>query len=197
LRLRNRAAFLVDPRALDAVILTHAHLDHSGYLPLLVRNGYRGKVYCTEATRDLCAILLPDSGRLQEEEAEYANRRGFSKHSPALPHTPPTMRNARSRTLKPSSCGARRRLEAASASSSCRPGTSSARRWYGSTTVRPHCSSAAISAVRRIPDLPVYLNSPMAADVTRVYEKFHDERRLTSSQAACDVSHRKDRQHRS
>ncbi len=85
LRLRNRAPLPVDPREIDAVILTHAHLDHSGYLPLLIKNGYAGKVYCTQATRDLCAILLPDSGYLQEEEAEYANRRKFSKHAPALP----------------------------------------------------------------------------------------------------------------
>lgn len=85
LRLRNRAPLSVDPRKIDAVVLTHAHLDHSGYLPLLVKNGFVGKVYCSEATRDLCAILLPDSGHLQEEEAKYANRRGYSKHSPALP----------------------------------------------------------------------------------------------------------------
>ncbi len=85
LRLRNRAAFPLKLNELGAVILTHAHLDHSGYLPLLVKNGYRGKVYCSAATRDLCAILLPDSGRLQEEEAEYANRHGYSKHHPALP----------------------------------------------------------------------------------------------------------------
>jgi metallo-beta-lactamase family protein len=85
LRLRNRAPLPVNPREIDAVILTHAHLDHSGYLPLLIKNGYAGKVYCTQATRDLCAILLPDSGHLQEEEAEYANRHKFSKHAPALP----------------------------------------------------------------------------------------------------------------
>ena len=85
LRLRNRAPLPIDPRKIDAVVLTHAHLDHSGYLPLLVKNGFAGKVYCSEATRDLCAILLPDSGHLQEEEAKYANRRGYSKHSPALP----------------------------------------------------------------------------------------------------------------
>lgn len=85
LRLRNWAALPVDPAHLDAVVLTHAHLDHSGYLPLLVRNGFRAKVYCTAATRDLCAILLPDSGHLQEEETRYANERGFSKHKPALP----------------------------------------------------------------------------------------------------------------
>jgi len=85
LRLRNRAPLPVNPREIDAVILTHAHLDHSGYLPLLIKNGYAGKVYCTQATRDLCAILLPDSGHLQEEEAEYANRHKFSRHTPALP----------------------------------------------------------------------------------------------------------------
>ncbi len=85
LRLRNWAALPVEPHGIDAVVLTHAHLDHSGYLPLLVRQGFAGPVYCTSATRDLCGILLPDSGRLQEEEAEYANRKGFSKHRPALP----------------------------------------------------------------------------------------------------------------
>jgi len=85
LRLRNWAPLPVAPHEIDAVILTHAHLDHSGYLPLLVKNGFAGKVYCSEATRDLCTILLPDSGHLQEEEAEYANRHKFSKHAPALP----------------------------------------------------------------------------------------------------------------
>ena len=85
LRLRNWSAPPLNVRALSAVVLTHAHLDHSGYLPLLVRNGFSGTVYCSEATYELCRLLLPDSGRLQEEEAEYANRRGFSKHKPALP----------------------------------------------------------------------------------------------------------------
>lgn len=85
LRLRNWARLPVAPREIDAVILTHAHIDHSGYLPLLIKNGFRGKVYCSRATRDLCGILLPDSGHLQEEEAKYANRHGYSKHQPALP----------------------------------------------------------------------------------------------------------------
>ena len=85
LRLRNWAAFPVEPASIDTVVLTHAHLDHSGYLPRLIRSGFRGRVWCTEATRSLCGILLPDSGRLLEEEAGYANRTGSSKHSPAEP----------------------------------------------------------------------------------------------------------------
>jgi len=85
LRLRNWAEFPVPPKSLDAVVLTHAHLDHSGYLPLLIKNGFKGPVICTQATRDLCSILLPDSGFLQEKDAEFANRKGFSKHKPALP----------------------------------------------------------------------------------------------------------------
>jgi metallo-beta-lactamase family protein len=85
LRLKNWAALPINPKEVDAVVLTHAHIDHTGYLPLFVKNGFTGKVYCSEATRDLCEILLPDSAHLQEEEAEYANKRGFSKHHPALP----------------------------------------------------------------------------------------------------------------
>jgi metallo-beta-lactamase family protein len=85
LRLRNWAQLPVAPSEVEALVLTHAHLDHSGYIPLLVKNGFRGKIYCSEATYDLCRILLPDSGRLLEEESGYANRHGFSKHSPALP----------------------------------------------------------------------------------------------------------------
>lgn len=85
LRLRNWAPPPFNATTLDAAILTHAHLDHSGYLPLLVRNGFKGPVFCTDATADLCKILLPDSGRLQEEDAERANRRGYTKHKPALP----------------------------------------------------------------------------------------------------------------
>ena len=85
LRLRNWAELPVAPSSIDAVVLTHAHLDHSGYIPLLVKNGFRGKIFCSQATFDLCRILLPDSGRLLEEEAGYANRHAFSKHKPALP----------------------------------------------------------------------------------------------------------------
>jgi metallo-beta-lactamase family protein len=82
LRLRNRAPWPVDPASLAAVVLTHAHIDHSGALPQLVREGYRGPIHCSAATRDLAGLLLPDSGRLQEEEARWANQRGYSRHAP-------------------------------------------------------------------------------------------------------------------
>jgi metallo-beta-lactamase family protein len=85
LRLRNWQPIPVTPSDVDAVVLTHAHLDHSGYLPLLYRQGYRGRVHATQGTCDLCAILLPDSGHIQEEDAAFLNRHGYSKHSPALP----------------------------------------------------------------------------------------------------------------
>lgn len=102
LRLRNRAPLPVDPASIDAVVLTHAHLDHSGYLPLLVRDGFGGPVYCTAGTAELCGVLLPDSGRLQEEEATYANRRGFSRHDPALPLYTEADADACLRRLRPS-----------------------------------------------------------------------------------------------
>jgi len=85
LRRRNWDPFPVPPSSLDAVILSHAHIDHSGGLPRLVRQGYKGPIYTTPATRDLLAIVLPDSGRLHEEEAADANRMRWSKHAPALP----------------------------------------------------------------------------------------------------------------
>jgi metallo-beta-lactamase family protein len=85
LRLKNWDAFPVSPKQIDAVILTHSHLDHSGLIPKLIQEGFAGPVYCTEATKDLCGILLPDSGYLMEEEAFYLNKHKKSKHHPALP----------------------------------------------------------------------------------------------------------------
>jgi len=85
LRVMNWEPFPFDPSRLDAVVLTHAHLDHAGALPLLVKRGFRGPVFATPSTIDVCGVLLPDSARIQEEDADYANRHKLSKHQPALP----------------------------------------------------------------------------------------------------------------
>lgn len=78
---RNWAPFLAEPSSINAVVLTHAHIDHTRYLPALVKNGFKGKIYCTKATHELCKVLLPDAVHLQEEDAKYAFRKGFSKHN--------------------------------------------------------------------------------------------------------------------
>jgi metallo-beta-lactamase family protein len=85
LRLRNWKPLPVDAASIEAVVLTHAHIDHSGYIPRVMEEGFRGRVFCTPATRALCDLLLPDSGHLQEDEADFANRHRFSKHAPAQP----------------------------------------------------------------------------------------------------------------
>jgi metallo-beta-lactamase family protein len=85
LRLRNWQPLAIRANALDAVVLTHAHLDHCGYLPRLVGQGYRGRVFCTPATAALARIVLEDAAHLQEEDAERANRKGYSRHRPAMP----------------------------------------------------------------------------------------------------------------
>jgi metallo-beta-lactamase family protein len=85
LRQRNWEPLPVDPSTIEAVILTHAHLDHCGYLPRLVSAGFRGRIFCTPGTKDLCSLVLPDSAHIQEEDAREANRGGFTKHAPALP----------------------------------------------------------------------------------------------------------------
>lgn len=85
LRARNWERLPFDASSVHGVVLTHAHIDHSGFLPALVKGGFKGRIYCSEGTFDLCKILLPDSAHLQEEDARFANRHGFSKHKPALP----------------------------------------------------------------------------------------------------------------
>lgn len=85
LREKNWEALAVNPATIDVIILTHAHLDHSGYIPLLIKNGYRGKIYMSEPTRDLTELILRDSAKLQEEDAQRANKHGYSKHKPAKP----------------------------------------------------------------------------------------------------------------
>jgi metallo-beta-lactamase family protein len=148
LRLRNWEAFPVPPASLDAILLTHAHIDHCGALPLLVRDGFRGPVYCTSATRDLAHLLLPDSGRLQEEEARFANKRGYSKHAPrALPLYTEADALAALRQLVPVPYGARRVIRPGVAVTFARAG-----HILGSATVLMELSngSASEGASRRI-----------------------------------------------
>jgi metallo-beta-lactamase family protein len=85
LRQRNWGPLPIRPETINCVVLTHAHIDHSGWLPRLVGQGFNGPVYCTAGTADLCSLVLPDAAHLQEEDAKFANKRGFSKHHPALP----------------------------------------------------------------------------------------------------------------
>ena len=266
LRLRNWDAPPVDPREVDAVVLTHAHLDHSGYLPLFVKRGFAGPVFCSHATEDFCRILLPDSGYLQEEEAEYANRHGYSKHAPALPLY--TLRDAERclgsltpidyRSVTDLGGGLRFRLLPAGHIL----GAAMILLEYGGTSVlfsgdlgRPadpvivapaavehadylvlestygdrlheaidpgtqlaavinrtvaHGGSVIVPAFavgraqqllyyihrlkeeQAIRDVPVFLNSPMAADVTQLYRKYQGEHRLTPAECAamCTAAH--------
>jgi metallo-beta-lactamase family protein len=85
LKQRNWEKLPVDPATIDWVLLTHAHIDHTGYLPRLTRNGYHGPIYANVATRELCQLLLPDSAHLQEEDAQYAAKKHYSSHKPPLP----------------------------------------------------------------------------------------------------------------
>ncbi len=258
LRLRNWGALPVEPSSIGAVVLTHAHLDHSGYLPLLVKRGFRGRIYCTAATYELCKLLLPDSGRLQEEDAEYANRHGFSKHHPALPlydeedalkslryfhtvgyDTPIDLGGGMQAQLAPSghilgsafvsvADGHRRVVFSGDLGRMNDPIMRTPRALeradylliestYGdrlhpqvdpldelepviTRTIRRggvvvvpsfavgraqsllYCVARLKAAGRIPPDLPVYLNSPMAVDVTELYHRFHDEHRLDARQ---------------
>lgn len=253
LRLRNWDRFPVDPAKIDAVVLTHAHIDHTGYLPALAKQGFGGPVYATQATRDLCALLLPDSGHLQEEDALYANRHGFSKHHPALPlyteedgrrvlrlfrpvphgqafepvpgvtmrfrhaghilgaasvHVqweggtllfsgdlgrqadilmqPPEPPAAADHVVVESTYGDRLHEDADPATLLAETINRTAAR--GGVVVAPAFAVGRAQALmmlvarlkqeKRIPDLPVFLNSPMAADVTELYRKYPGQHRL-------------------
>jgi len=263
LRLRNWAALPVPAASIGAVVLTHAHIDHSGWLPRLVEEGFGGPVYATPGTVDLCEILLPDSGHLQEEEARYANRHGFSKHSPALPlYTEAAARralkslHARSfdQTFEPLPGFAATLRRAGhiigAASLHVRHGDSSitlsgdlgrsddlvmrppappdeadivvVESTYGDRMHAPGDPGSELAAVvsrtaarggvvivpafavgraqtllhlirqlkdsHRIPDLPVFLNSPMAADATGLLRRYADEHRLDPAQCRAMVS---------
>ncbi|MCW5660036.1 MAG: MBL fold metallo-hydrolase [Burkholderiaceae bacterium] len=265
LRVMNWEPFPFDPAKLDAVVLTHAHLDHSGALPLLVKRGFRGPVFATPSTIDVCRILLPDSARLQEEDAEYANRHKISKHRPALPLYTEDDAERALRRLEPLAFEQRTdvagvlhlRLRAAGHIL----GAGSAELTSGDTTVlfsgdlgRPddpimrapaaieradhvviestygdrlhdtHDAEAAFGdAIKRtaarggivivpafavgraqallyaihrlkkrgaIPDLPVFLNSPMAIDMTEIYHRHRAEHRLSPEECSgmCHVA---------
>ncbi|HSV84126.1 MAG TPA: MBL fold metallo-hydrolase [Ramlibacter sp.] len=257
LRLRNWDPFPYPPNKIDAVVLTHAHIDHSGYLPALARQGFHGPVHATEATRELAALLLPDSAHLQEEDALYANSRGFSRHHPALPlyteedgrkvlrqfksqafgeafepvpgvrmrlsqaghilgaasvHVqweggtalfsgdlgrnhdllmrPPEPPPAADHVLLESTYGDRSHDDADAATLLAETIARTASR--GGIVVVPAFAVGRAQALvyliatlkrdRRIPDLPVFLNSPMAADVTAIYHQHRDYHRLNEAQ---------------
>ncbi len=270
LRLRNWAPLPAAPKSIDGVLLTHAHLDHSGYLPVLIKNGFSGRVHSTFGTRDLCKILLADAGHLQEEEARYANKHALSRHAPALPlytrqealasmdyfspvrfrqavqiadvfssilvpaghllgaasaivdaggrrfvfsgdlgrqhdviMQPPALVEAADYLVVESTYGNRlhatgdpaREPEAVLAAAITRAVA------RGGTIVIPAFAVGRAQAVmyllwqlrqrRAIPSLPIYLNSPMAADATRLYQQHASEHRLTAEQcrAAFSVAH--------
>ncbi|EZI30120.1 MBL fold metallo-hydrolase [Pseudomonas extremaustralis] len=266
LRLHNWDPFQLPVQDLHAIVLTHAHLDHCGYLPVLVRNGYRGPVYATQATCELAKILLRDSARLQEEEAEFANRHGFSKHAPALPlyteqdaeraltllrplelqhrvmiapglsvlmrgaghilgaatleivgdgvtlvcsgdlgrpndplmYAPQTIEHA-DYLLVESTYGDRRHPVEPPEVQLAEVINRTALR-HGITLVPSFAVGRAqllmyhlyrLKQQHAIPDLPIYLNSPMATDVTRLYQRFRSEHRLSleDCQGMCDGTH--------
>ncbi len=260
LREKNWQAPPFRPASLDAVLLTHAHIDHSGYLPRLVRDGFAGPVYGSDATVDLCEILLPDSGHIQEDDAEAANRYGYSKHEPALPlytekdaraalasfksvgfGTPHRLADGLSFTLsrsghilgssfihvaasggtsilfsgdigrtnspvmKPpahmqdtdilvleSTYGDRRhgtqnpadQLEAVITRTAGRGGTVVVPAFAVGRTQDLMYHIYTLKRDRRIPDVPLFLDSPMAIDVTELLVKHKNEHRLTPNECA-------------
>ena len=147
LRERNRASFPVPPGSIDAVVLTHAHLDHSGYIPALVRDGFRGRVYATEATMELAGVMLTDSGYLLEEEARHAASHRWSAHrNPPFRSTRRRMPSARLRDSTRFDSTTPWRWRPTSRSASLPPGTSSAPRESTRAWVGPHCTSRVTSA---------------------------------------------------
>jgi len=254
LRLRNWQPLPIEPADVESVVLTHAHIDHSGYLPRFVKQGFRGRVFCSDATAALCRLLLPDAGHLQEEEARYANKHGFSKHKPALPLF--TVEDARTALahLEPLPFGHEARLAAGTSlrllpaghilgasivriesegrtlvfsgdlgrceDLMMRPPARIERADYlvvestygnrdhprndveaefaaavsravnrGGVIVIPAFAVgraqalllvlARLKAAGRIPDVPIFLNSPMATDATELYHEHHDEHRVS------------------
>jgi metallo-beta-lactamase family protein len=259
LRLRNWAQPPYDPTSISAVILTHAHIDHSGYLPLLVRKGFHGPVFCSAGTLELCRILLPDSAHQQEEEAAFANRHHFSKHKPALPLYTRADADACLMQLEPVAMGAsfepvrglKARLRAAGhilGAASVRLEHEDLSMVFSGDIGRPNdpvmkppepllpadyliiestygdrrhpdlvpdaelapwlagaCARQGVTVIpafavgrvqslllgisrlkakKQLPDVPVYLDSPMATDVTAVYTRLGSEHRLSQEECA-------------
>lgn len=266
LRRRNWEDPPFNPAKLDKVLLTHAHIDHSGYLPLLVRKGFKGPIVCTRATAELCKLLLRDSAHLQEEEARYANRKGYSRHKPALPLY--TLEDAEEalQLLDPVDFGVsvavvedviaefrpaghilgsamilighegRKTLFSGDLGRPNDPvmrppdkvleadnlilestygnrmhgeldpevalGTHLQRALgRGGMVIIPAFAVGRVQSLlliisrlksrKQLPDVPIYLNSPMAVDATRLYHEFRAEHRLSDDEchAACNVSH--------
>lgn len=256
LRLKDRQPFPVPPKSIDAVVLTHAHIDHSGYLPALVREGFHGPVYATDATRALLEVLLPDAAHLQEEEARYRNKTGTTRHHPALPlftgedaeralgqvrsvawgkeivvgerdplrfsysraghilgaasvlvndgqrkvlfsgdlgrsndllMAPPAPAPSADYVVMESTYGNREHVDGDAAERLADVVNRTAKR--GGTVLVPAFAVgrsqallhllAVLKAERRIPDLPVFLNSPMAIDVTEMYRAHPHDHRLS------------------
>lgn len=266
LRLRNWKNIPLDYKNLDAVLLTHAHIDHSGYIPKLAQGGFEGPVYCSPATLDLCKIMLPDCGYLQEEDAESANRHGWSKHHPALPLYSRKDAESCLRLFKPVSLGFRHFLDDELSFTLSRSGhilgscfirvesgdgtsilfSGDIGRLYNPVMKPPAkiqeadyivlestygdklhdrddpaddlariiCETAARSGSviipsfavgraqsilhclyvlkkkKRIPDIPVYLDSPMAINATGLLEKHMNEHRLSPEECAavCNIA---------
>src|SRR2546422_21679 len=159
LRLRNWERLPEEPARFDWAVLTHAHLDHTGYLPRLVRDGFRGPIFANAATQELCSILLPDSARLQQEDAEYAAEKGFSKHNPPLPlyteaEVAPVLERLR---------------EIPRGGSFVIPAFAVGRTQTLMYVLRQ------LEDTQRIPHLPVYVDSPMAISVTALYQRHRED----------------------
>lgn len=264
-RQRNWEELPFNAANLGTVLLTHAHIDHSGFLPVLVRRGFKGRIICTKATVELCHLLLRDSAHLQEEEARYANKRGFSRHKPALPlytledaeaalqlfegvdyDTPVDVAHGVSAQFHPAGHilgsamimlqhGGRRTLFSGDLGRPSDPvmrppaiiremddlilESTYGNRLHGSMDPEAALGSHLGRAIARggmviipafavgrvqallllisrlkkrgaLPEVPIYLNSPMAIDATRIYHEFRSEHRLSPEEckAACTVS---------
>ncbi len=267
LRQRNRRPFPVRPRSIDTVLLTHAHLDHSGYIPALVRAGFSGRVICTASTEELAGLILPDSGHLQEEEAKYARRKKYSKHARPEPlytfeeakealtrfdavgfsdpvdlghgvtaefvpaghllgaaqirlniagtvlhfsgdlgrDTDPLMRPpvpfGGADVLVCESTYGNRLHEAVDAEAELAPAIRRVAERGGTILIPAFAVGRAqglmyhIARLRKrgeIPDIPVYLNSPMATDATEIYHRHHEEHHVSweDCKAMFEIAHR-------